>query len=197
MALDKKSLVDQATGYVEVVRPQVESAVGNARTAVEGFVESTAKPYLVEVREKTGPAIADARAKAAPVIADYKARAVPVIATGAAAVADKAQLAKEYAEAKAAEAQAAAEPEKKSRKWLKLVLLALAAGAAAFGVKRLLAGGQDDWQSDYIPAPPPGAAEDDAAGADPGEAVADASDEAHPPSTPDNPAEVVDLDRDK
>lgn len=197
MALDKKSLTDQANRYVEVVRPQVESAVVNARNAVEDFVESTAKPYLEEVREKTGPAISDARAKAAPVIADYKARTAPVIATGAGLVADKAMLAKEYAEAKAAELQAAVEPQKKSRKWLKLVLLAAAAGAAAFGAKRYLAGGQDDWQSDYIPAPPPAPAEDDAAGADPAEAVADATDEAHPPSTPDNPAEVVDLDNEQ
>ena len=36
--------------------------------------------------------------------------------------------------------------------------------------------------------------EDDAAGATPGEAIADAAEEPHPVTTPDEPAEVVDVE---
>lgn len=194
MGLEKKSLFDQAADYVEVVRPQVETAVGSARGAAKDFVESTAKPAFV-----------DARDKAAPVIADYRARAVPVIASGAAVVADKAELARDLAEAKAAELAPQSKKKKKkkkrSRRLLKLGVLAAAVGAAGYAAKRFVSGAaQDDWQSDYIPAPPPGAATgavpDDAAGSSPDEAVADATETARPVSTPENPLETEEVDTD-
>ena len=61
----------------------------------------------------------------------------------------------------------------------------------------------DNWQSSYTPAPapsssatPPVATEpaDDSAGSSPDEALADATGEPHPVSTPDDPAEVVTLE---
>ena len=80
----------------------------------------------------------------------------------------------------------------------------------AFVFSKLRSSGQDNWQSSYTPAPPPprsttspttgahvGAAAgsgDDAAGGTPGEAVADAVEEPHTATTPDAPAEIIDVD---
>ncbi len=89
-------------------------------------------------------------------------------------------------------------PAHKGRGRLKRLLFlgALAAvGAAVF--KKLRSGStSDNWQSSYVPAPAPapGPPPTDDAGAGPDEAVADAAAEPHEPSTPDQPAEVVDVE---
>ena len=91
----KKSLLDQASDYVDPVRPQVESAVVTARDAVEDFVENTARPALVDARDKAGPPwptratrpppTSPRRASAPPGAADARAKAAPVVADVAAA----------------------------------------------------------------------------------------------------------------
>ncbi|MFN8192217.1 MAG: hypothetical protein U0R78_17690 [Nocardioidaceae bacterium] len=76
-----------------------------------------------------------------------------------------------------------------------LFLGALAAvGAAVF--KKLRSGSSsDNWQSSYVPAPAPTPAPaTDDAGSGPDEAVSDATAEPHEPTTPDSPAEVVDVE---
>lgn len=184
----KKTLIDQAHDYVEAVRPHVESTLVTTKEAIEGFVETTALPAWEDAKEKAGPAVKDARAKAAPVVADVAARAQ-----------EAAAQAKESADAKVASLRGE-EPPKKGRKLRKLALFAALAAAAGFVAKKLQGDKQtDNWQSSYVPKPAPAPAApaaapvEDAGGSAPDEAIADAKDEPHPVSTPDEPADVVDI----
>jgi len=182
----KKSLLDQAADYIDQVRPQVESAVTTALDAAEEFYEKTARPALVDAREKAGPALADAREKAAPYVAEARERASEV-----------ASHAKEAADARVAKLRGE-EPKKKGGKLRKLAIFALVAGAVGFVAKKLQGGGQaDNWQSSYVPTPAPARTPppaDDAGAAGPDEAMSDAADEPQPITTPDEPAEVIDLE---
>lgn len=192
----KKTLLDQAQDYVEAVRPHVESAVATTREAVEEFVENTARPALVEAKEKAGPAVKEARAKAGPMIQDARAKAAPVVADVAARAGEAAAQAKEAADARIATLRGE-EPEKKGGKLKKLALFAAVAGAVGFIAKKLQGGKEtDNWQSSYVPKPAPAPAPapvEDAGGSAPDEAIADAAEEPHPVTTPEDPAEVVDL----
>ena len=203
----KQSLLDQASDYIDQVRPQVESAVASALDAAEEFYEKTARPALVDARDKAGPALADAREKAAPYVAEARERATaaladardqaaPLVAAGAERASDVAAQAKEAADARVA--QLRGEEKKKGSKLKKLAIFAAIAGAAGFIAKKLQGGGQSaNWQSSYVPTPAPGpapSAADDAGAAGPDEAMSDAADEPQPVTTPDEPAEVVDLD---
>ena len=189
----KKSLIDQAGDYVEQVRPHAEAALESARD----FVQDTVVPALADAREKAEPAMADARKKAAP-----------VIAAGAAKAAERATAARDLADAKVAELKG--EKPKKKGKIKRFVLFAGIAGGVAFVAKKLQGGGQSDsWQSSYTPSPaptppsePPTPAApqsgiDDAGGASPDEALSDATETPHPVSTPEDPAEVVDVEEGK
>jgi hypothetical protein len=205
----KQSLLDQASDYIEQVRPQVESAVATALDAAEDFYENTARPALVDAKEKAGPALADARDKAAPYVAearekataalaDARVQAAPLVAAGAEKASDVAAQAKEAADAKVA--QLKGEEKKKGSKLKKLAIFAALAGAIGFVAKKLQSGGQSaNWQSSYVPTPAPAAGSgpsvtDDAGAAAPDEALSDAADEPQPVTTPDEPAEVVDLE---
>jgi hypothetical protein len=106
---------------------------------------------------------------------------------------------------------------KSGGKLKKLLLFGGLAAAAGVAYKKF--SGQstsDNWQSSYSPSPAPSAGSpssstepststppvatepgDDSAGSSPDEALADATGEPHPVSTPDDPAEVVDLDETK
>lgn len=184
----KKSLIDQAGEYVEQVKPHAEAALETARD----FVQETVVPALADAKEKAGPAIAEAKEKAAP-----------VIAAGAAVAAEKATHARELADAKVAELTHQ-KPKKKS-KVKRFVLFAAVAGAVAAVAKKLQGGGQSEsWQSSYTPTPAPTPptpaapeATDDTGGASPDEAMSDAAESPHPVSTPDQPADVVDVEENK
>lgn len=210
MALRKnKTLLDQAQEYVEAVRPHVESAVVTTKEAIEGFVETTALPAwedakdragtgLADAREKAGPAVKDARAKAAPIVADARAKAAPVVADVAARASEAAAQAKEAADAKVATLRGEEPEKKKGGRLRKIALFAAVAGAVGFIAKKLQGGSkqEDSWQSSYVPKPAPAPAPTpvkDAGGSAPDEAIADAAEEAHPVTTPDEPAEVVDI----
>jgi hypothetical protein len=178
----KKSLLDQATDtvsqYAEQAKPHLESAVATAK-------------------EKAGPALAEARAKAAPAVATGAAIAAEKIAAGASIAAEKAA---DAAQAAADKAEAVAAPEKKKgSKLRKLLFLTGIAAAAAFLAKKLRSSGEsDNWQSSYTPTPAPRpVVEDDTGGASPDEAIADAAEAPHPVTTPDEPADVVDVDENK
>jgi hypothetical protein len=187
----KKTLLDQATGtvsqYVDQVKPQVESAVATAK-------------------DKAGPVLADAKAKAGPVLADAKAKAGPAVATGAAVAAEKiaagatlaAEKATEAAQAAAMKVEDVTTPEKKKGgKLRKLLVLTGIAALAALIVKRMQSSGgeSENWQSSYTPTPAPRAAgEDDPAGASPDEAIADSAEAPHPVTTPEDPADIVNVD---
>ncbi|MDT9593033.1 hypothetical protein RDV89_08135 [Nocardioides zeae] len=191
----KKTLLDQAkeqaSDFADTVRPQIEAAVATAK-------------------EKSGPVIADARDKAAPYVADARDKAAPYVAEakeklneGRDAAAAKALVGLSAAEAKVASLQS--EPPKKKGRFRKVLVFGALAGLAAFAVKKLTADKGDNWQSTYTPPPPPAPAPapptaakaDEAAGAAPGEAIADSAEEPHPVTTPDDPAEVVDIEDDK
>ncbi len=203
----KKTLLDQAQEYVEAVRPHVESAVSTTREAVEDFVENTARPAISDARVKAAPVIADARDRAAagladardkagPAVSDAKAKAAPLVAAGAAAAGTKAAQAKEAADARLA-AMRGEEPPKKGGKLKRLALFAAVAGAVGFVAKKLQGGKQtDNWQSSYVPKPAPAPAPTpvkDAGGSAPDEAISDATEDPHPVTTPEQPADVVDI----
>lgn len=216
----KKTLLDQASDYIDQVRPQVESAVASALDAAEDFYEKTARPALIDAKDKAGPALADARDKAAPYVADARDRAAAALADAreqaGPAIADLRNQAAPYvadARERATEAAAAAkeaadarvaqlkgeEPKKKGGKLKKVALFAVIAGAIGFVAKKLQGGGQsDNWQSSYVPTPAPtptpAKPADDAGAAGPGEAISDAAEQPKPATTPDDPAEVVDLE---
>jgi hypothetical protein len=191
----KKTLLDQAQEYVEAVRPHVESAVTTTREAVEEFVENTARPALADARDKAGPAVADARAKAGPKIKEARAKAAPVAADLAARAQEAAAQAREAADARVATLRGE-EPEKKGGKLKKFALFAAIAGAVGFVAKKLQGGKQsDNWQSSYVPKPAPAPAPpQDTGGSAPDEALADEAADPHAVTTPDSPAEVVDLE---
>ena len=222
-----KSLLDQAKvqaeGYVEAVKPQLESALDSATD----FVQTTALPKLAEAREKAAPVLAEAKDRATPVLQEAREKAAPVIATGAAVVDERAVAAKDAAEARVA--QIKGEEPKKRSKVKTFLAFAGVAGAVAVVARRLQGGkSSDNWQSSYVPSPSsttdgaeassplatapstPGTADIagtagtgapetpevavDTGGASPDEALADAVEEPHPATTPDEPAEVVEID---
>jgi hypothetical protein len=189
----KKTLLDQAEEYVEAARPHVESALESARD----FVQDTAIPALNDARDKAAPAIADAREKAAP-----------IIASGAAIAAEKATAAKEAADAK----MDSLKPPKKKSKVKRFLLFSAIAGAVAVIARKIQGGASgDNWQSSYTPSPPPAPPAppsphgdpltdplpDDTGGASPEEALSDSAESPHASTTPENPADVVDLDEGK
>ncbi len=210
----KQSLLEQASDYIDQVRPQVESAVATALDAAEDFYENTARPALVDAKDKAGPALADAQVKAAPYVAeardrattalaDAREQAAPLVAAGAVKAGEVATQAKEAADARVAKLRGEEETKKKKGgKLRKLAIFVALAGAAGFIAKKLQSGGQSaNWQSSYVPTPAPApaaggspSAPDDAGAAAPDEALSDAADEPHPVTTPDEPAEVVDLE---
>jgi hypothetical protein len=207
----KKSLLDQASDYVDKARPQVESAVSSALDAVEDFYEKTARPALLDAKDKAGPALADARDKAAPYVSEARERAAaaladardnagPALADARVKAAEVAAQAKEAADARVAQLRGEEPKKKKGSKLKKFAIFAALAGAVGFVAKKLQGGGQaDSWQSSYVPSPAPAKAPaapktDDAGAAGPDEALSDATDEPHEATTPDAPAEVVDLE---
>jgi vacuolar-type H+-ATPase subunit H len=212
----KKTLIEQAAEYVE-------AAVGTAREKAGPILADArdkAGPILADARDKAGPAIADARDKAGPAIADARANAAPLLVQSAAIASDRAATAMELAAQRAAAgrdlasakaAELRGEPKKKHRLRKLLVFTGLAA-ALGFVVKKFTSSSDDGtWQSSYSPTPPPSptsetpifdaaqAASDepvanDEGGAGPDEAIADAVEEQHPVTTPDEPADVVEVE---
>jgi hypothetical protein len=155
----------------------------------------------------------DARDKATPLIAQSAALAAEKASLAADLAAEKAAQGKELAAAKAAELSG--KPQKKHR-LRKLLIVTGIAAALGFVAKKLRdSADQENWQSSYAPTPPPAptaasggatetpiadaaaassAAGDDEGGAGPDEALADAAEESHDVTTPDDPADVVALE---
>lgn len=210
----KKTLLDKAQDVVEQVSDAVLPQLENA---------------LEQTKAKAGPALADARERAVPLIAEGKAVAAEKAAIGRDIAAAKAASGRDLAAAKVAEIKGT-EPEPKGGKLKKLLLLGGLAAIAAVVFKKL-SGNKDsgNWQSSYVPTPPPsprppetpaytspaatsagatGAAAttgdpltdplpgstDDTGGGEPGEALSDSVEEPHASTTPDAPAEVIDVD---
>jgi hypothetical protein len=201
MPKKSKTLLDQAndlaTEIVEKVGPQVEHAMETAK--------EKAGPVIAEAREKAGPAVSDAREK-------ISTEVIPAL-TAALAAADEA-TAEVRGEAgkrgKAAVAALKGEVEaptpKKSHKFRNFLLLLGLGGVVAFVAKKMSdRPASTTWESNYTPAPAPqatpsegahraeGAEADDQGGASPDVAAADAAAEPHAATTPDDPAETIDV----
>ena len=164
-----------------------------ARVVAEARVKAAAQ--LADAREKAAPVVAEARQRAAEQLVEAREKAAPAVAAGAAAAGEKATAARVLADAKVAELKGEA-PKKKS-KLKRFVLLGLVAGGVAFAAKKLQGeASSDNWQSSYVPtpAPTPAAPVEDAGGAAPDEALADEAEAPQPVTTPDEPAEVVEID---
>ena len=184
-----------------------------------------AAPVIADARAKAAPVLADARDKAAPHIADARDRlateVLPAV-TAALATLDAATEEARHETVRRGKAVAAAlkgeveAPQPKKRRGRLAALLLLAVGGAVFAVSRKLSGRKPttNWQSSYTPPPTPATSTgpaagvgvegglhraedtaDDTAAAEPGEAVSDATDAPHTPTTPDNPLEEIDVDR--
>jgi hypothetical protein len=206
-----KTILEQAADYVDTV---VETAREKAGPAIADAFDK-AGPMLTDAKDKAGPALVDAKDKAVPYLVDAKDKATPYVAAGLAAAATQASQAADYAAEKAADlkAEVTGEPRKKHRLRNILVVTGIAA-LLGFIAKKLSSGGdQDNWQSSYTPPAPPRDADRtdspigdaaaaavvtegaDEGGAGPDEALADAAEESHDVTTPDDPAEIVDLEQ--
>lgn len=182
-----------------------------------------AGPLLAEARDKAGPVLAEARDKAAPAVAEVRERfateVVPVVTAALAAANEATEDAREEGFKRGRAAVAAlkgevAAPEKKRTHRVRNSLLVVGLGGAVAMVAKKLSDRQAStaWQSAYTPPVPAPAAEtaaetaaaagahragadsaDDEAGASPDVAVADSAAEPHTPTTPDDPAEEIDL----
>lgn len=191
-----KDLRDRATDLKDQLAPHVEQAVGKAG------------PALADARDKAAPYVADARGKAAPVVAEAKDRwqreVAPALGSAVAAADEAtAEYRAEAARRGAATAAAlrgevaVAPPKKKGRKRKALLLVGLA-GLGFAAVKKFTGQDSQAWETSYQPTPPaptPAAPPlHDTAAATPDEALADAAETPHAASTPDQPAETVDVD---
>ena len=211
----KQTLMDRASEFAETVIPQLESAL---EQAIEVGKESArdaqvkAAPLIAQGRQIAADSARDAQAKAAPLIAQGRQIAAEKASTGAAIAAEKAAIGRDLAVAKVATLRAPEpEPEPQGGRLKKLLLLTglLALGGLVFSKLR---GGQDQgWQSSYTPSPAPSTGvtvttgthaatgtgtetTDDVGGGTPGEAVADSVEEPRVPTTPDDPATIIDVD---
>ena len=212
MADAKKSIIDTATELAEAGLAQIESAADT--------VKEKAGPILAQAKEKAAEALTEAKENATPVLAEVRDQATEEFAERRAALSEAAgHIASQAAELAASGKELAAaqiaslkedvgvEQEKKGGRLKKFLLIGGLAALGAVILKRLTGRTADDnWESSYTPAPPPAspaagapmgaydAVAADEAGATPDEAVADAAEEAHEITTPEQPAEVVDLD---
>jgi F0F1-type ATP synthase membrane subunit b/b' len=203
----KATVVDRANALAgdlaDKIGPHVESA------------RDKAAPVISDVRSKTGPMIADARDKAAPVLGDAKDRfnsdVLPLIAAAAAAASEATEEAREETRKRGKATVAAlrgdVEPPKKKHRLRKLLILAGLGGIAAFVAKKLSdREATTAWESSYTPSstqPADGAGAhraetdegDDQGGSSPDVAAADAAAEPHRATTPDAPAETVEVNK--
>lgn len=186
---------EKAGPVLSDARDKAAPVVADARTK--------AAAQLADAREKAAPVLADARARAAEQLSDARDKAAPVAAAGAAAAGQKATAVRGLADAKVAELKG---EKPKGSKLKRILVLGLIAGVAAFVAKKLQGGGSaDNWQSSYVPTPAPSATTaaptsaasvQDTGGASPDEALADEVEAPHDVTTPDQPAEVVEINPD-
>jgi ElaB/YqjD/DUF883 family membrane-anchored ribosome-binding protein len=202
-----------ATQGNKTLRDQVEDLAVRIQPHVENAIEQIT-PVLEDARERAGAAAGDAREKAAPYVSDARDKivkdVVPAVTAAVAAASEKAEPyadeARRRGRATAAAVKGEIDAPKKGSKVKKLVLFGGLAALGAFLYKMLK--GDDNtpaWQSSYQPAPAPtpptpapsptASALDDASGASPDEAVADAvaGEQVHEVTTPDSPVEETDV----
>ena len=219
----REQLRDQANDLAGTLAPHVESArdkaapvLADARVKaapVLADARDKAAPYVSDARDKAAPYVSDARDRLSTTV-------LPVITAALASVDEATEEARDETKRRGKAVAAALKgdieaPENKHRGRKLLMLLGL--GGLAFAAYKKLGSKQPttNWQSSYTPPPAPapspaggpvagtGAAGapgahradegDDTAASDPAEAASDATDEPHGTTTPDSPAEEIDV----
>lgn len=189
------------------------SDLGTRAGATVAEAREKAAPLIADAREKAAPFVVEARDKAAPALHEARDRissdVLPVLtaavaAAGAATEDVRGETAKR-GKAVAAALKGEVEAPKQTHKLRNLLVLLGLGGLVAFVVKKKSEREPTTaWQSSYTPSPasaPGGGAHkaaepaDDAGGASPDVAAADAAASPHPATTPDNPAETVDVSK--
>jgi hypothetical protein len=209
-----KKIRDHATDLGSRIGPTVESARDKAAPVLAEAREKAA-PVLADARDKAAPLLADARERTAPALAEAKERlthdVLPVITAAIAAAGEATEDVREETSKRGKAAVAALKgeveaPKKKHR--LRNLLLVLGLGGIVATVAKKLSDREPTtaWQSSYTPTPAAtstadnGGAHradaDDQGGASPDVAAADAAAAPHPATTPDNPAETIDVSKD-
>lgn len=187
---------DLATDLADRIGPQVESAVEAAR--------EKAGPVIAEAREKAAPAVQDARDK-------ISSDVLPVITAAIVAAGDATEDVRGETKKRSKAAVAALKgdieaPGPKKHRFRNFLLVLGLGGVVAFVAKKLSdRPSTTTWESSPTPAPAPAAptgahrgepADADQGGSSPDVAAADAAAEPHAATTPDNPAETIDVKND-
>jgi hypothetical protein len=189
---------DQIAPRIADAKEQLAPRIAEARDQAAPYVENARDRFVNEVVPAVTQAMNDAKEQAAPVVEEARRRG---------------SLAADALKGEPVQ-------KKKGGKAKKFFLFAAIAGAGAFVFKKLRGGEEStNWQSSYTPSPAPAAppappspaapmagshAADtavdtpstdagDPTGANPGETLSDSSEEPHPVTTPDAPAEDVEV----
>ena len=210
-----KKMRDHASDLGSRAGATVAEAREKAAPLIADARDRTA-PFLADAKEKAAPLMAEAREKAAPALHEARDRlssdVLPVltaaVAAAGAATEDVREETAKRGKAVAAALKGEVEAPKETHKLRNLLVLLGLGGLIAFVVKK-----KSDrepttaWQSSYTPTPASatnsgtGGAHkaeepaDDAGGASPDVAAADAAATPHEATTPDNPAETVDVSK--
>jgi len=208
----KKTFIDHAAEFAESALESLESAYESAK--------ETAVPVLSDAKDRAVPLLDQGRTLAAEKGSAAAAVARERAAAGAALAASQASSGRDLAAARVARLRREPEPKGgKLKKFLLVTGLLALGGIILKSVRDRQA--NDNWQSSYVPPasapaapstagvplgspadglanpltdPLPGSISDDPGGAGPDEAMSDAVDSPHPVTTPDQPADVIDLD---
>jgi vacuolar-type H+-ATPase subunit H len=209
-----KKIRDHASDLGSRIGPTVEGARDKAAPLLADARDKAA-PLLADAREKAAPLVADARDKAGPALSDAKDRltteVLPVITAAIAAASEATEDVRGETKKRGKAAVAALKgeveaPKKTHRIRNLLVVLGLGGIVAAVAKKLSAREATTAWQSSYTPtpaAPASGAGAhradadeaNDQGGASPDVAAADAAAAPHAATTPDNPAETIDVSK--
>ena len=208
----------QAREQANELSDRVGPALSDARDRIGPALEDARDrigPALDDARERITPRLEDARDRAVPAANAARDAALVKLAATAATVATK--LDDRLPDDRTPAFIANASTNKKGSKLRKLLVLAGLGGVAAFAVKKLQGDSTPTWQAATPPPARPTSATEapsgsasqaassggtdpaedtgtgDVGGGTPGEAVSDAADEPHDPTTPDAPAEEIDV----
>jgi hypothetical protein len=220
-----RDLTEAITPHVERARDEIAPHVERAREElgprIAGARDQVA-PKLAEARDEIAPRLAEARDNLAPHVEDARDRITKGAAAATAAATPVVVEARRRGMNAAAALQGEPPVKRKGRK-RKLFVFATLAGLGAYAVQKLRGGESANWQTSYSPSTAPAAppappspsapqagshaadvpvdaeAEGDGepVGATPGESLSDAAEEPHPVTTPDSPAEDVEVSQGK
>lgn len=190
----KDKLVEQAQDLAHDLSEKIAPAVEKAREEVA--------PRVAEARDQLAPKVAGLRdqvdAKVTPTLEQARDRVQGNVHHYVADARQQAQTLRDEAERRGTLAAAALKGEdvkKPAGKGKKLLVLAALVAAGVVVARQLAGGQQDNWQSSYTPSPAP-TPRPAPTGSTPGESIADSAEQPHPVTTPDDPAETVEVKRD-